>query len=187
MSMLRRQLTYLGLHAFRAVDELRRRYIIPSFQPSTKQNISCNHMWICPNCRHKFFNKNQSHSCGNYTIDDFLDGKSDKAVGLFEFFLSEYRKIGAFELHPVKTRVALLTKMRFCSINRIGADYIDVHFVLTEEHNDRSLFRRIDNLGDRFFIHHLRIRRKSDIDSEVRKYMMLAYAVGNRKHIADRT
>ena len=143
-------------------------------------------MWTCPKCNHKFVNKNQSHSCGNFTVEDSLRGKSERAVGLFRFFVSEYRKIGTFELHPVKTRVALLTQMRFCSINRIGADFIDVHFVLTEEYNDRSLFRRINNLGDRFFIHHLKIRRKSDINSELRKYMKLAYAVGNREHIVDK-
>ncbi len=70
-------------------------------------------MWTCPKCKHKFFNKNQSHSCGNYSVDDFLEGRSDMAVDLFHHFLSEYRKMGKFDLHPVKTRVALLTQMRF--------------------------------------------------------------------------
>lgn len=83
-------------------------------------------MWTCPNCGHQFFNKNQSHSCGNYTVSDFLTGKSMHGIELFNAFLDEYRKIGVFDLHPVKTRVALLTKMRFCAVNKIASDHIDV-------------------------------------------------------------
>ena len=140
-------------------------------------------MWTCPTCKHKFVNRNQPHSCGNYTVDDFLRGKSVGARALFKSFISEYRTIGDFDLHPVKTRVALLTQMRFCSINRVGKDFIDVHLVLTRLYNDRACFYRTDNLADRFFIHHMKIHRLSDVNSRVRKYMKLAYDVGNRKHV----
>ncbi len=143
-------------------------------------------MWICPKCKHKFYNRNQSHSCGSYTVEDFLKGKTEKAIELFNFFLSEYQKIGNFELHPVKTRVALLTKMRFCAINKLGKDYIDVHFVLTKPYHDNLCFHRIENLAERFFIHHLKICNKTDINSEIKKYMKLAYNVGKREHIEDK-
>ncbi len=143
-------------------------------------------MWTCPKCGHQFFNKNQSHSCGNYTLDDFLSNKPDKSVALFDFFLSEYRKIGPFELHPVKTRVALLTKMRFCSINKIGADHIDIHLVLTSLYEDNTCFYKIDNLANRFFVHHARIYDKNDINDELKKYMAMAYEVGNREHITSK-
>jgi hypothetical protein len=140
-------------------------------------------MWTCPKCGHKFFNKNQSHSCGDFTIDDFLKNKTENSVDLFNYFISEYKKIGDFELHPVKTRVALLTKMRFCSINKIGKDFIDVHFVLTRPSNDNRFFYRIDNLADRFFVHHIRIFKRGDINAQVKKVMNLAYNIGNREHI----
>ena len=141
-------------------------------------------MWTCPRCRHKFVHKNQSHSCGNYTVGDFLRGRPRKAVDLFHDFIRQYRRIGPFRLDPVKTRVALLTLIRFCAINRIGEDYIDVHFVLTEPHDTGGRFRRVENLGNRFYIHHLRIRQKADIDGEVLKCMRLAYRIGKRGHIA---
>jgi len=140
-------------------------------------------MWTCPTCGHRFYNKNQSHSCGDYTVDDFLKGKTKESVGLFNFFISEFKKIGDFELHPVKTRIALLTKMRFCSINRIGKDYVDVHFVLTQPHDNDLRFYRIDNLANRFFVHHIRIYTRKDITTALKKYMKLAYNVGNREHV----
>ena len=140
-------------------------------------------MWTCPKCHHQFFNKNQSHSCGDYTVDDFLQGKEAKSIELFNYFLAEYQKIGPFELHPVKTRVALLTKMRFCSINKIGADHIDIHLVLTSLFEDTLCFYKIDNLANRFFVHHARLYEQDDITDELKKYMTMAYEVGNRAHV----
>jgi hypothetical protein len=140
-------------------------------------------MWTCPKCKQQFFNKNQSHSCGNYTIADFLKDKTAHSIGLFNFFLDEYSKIGPFELHPVKTRVALLTKMRFCAINKIGADYIDIHLVLTSLFDDTNSFHKIDNPANRFFVHHARLYNKDGITDELKEYMVLAYEIGNRAHV----
>jgi hypothetical protein len=140
-------------------------------------------MWTCPNCGHKFFNKNQSHSCGNFTVDDFLKNKTEHSIDLFHYFIAKYKKVGDFEFHPVKTRIALLTKMRFCSINKIGQDFIDVHFVLTKRYNGNLFFYRIDNLGERFFVHHIRFYKRDEINVEVKKIMKLAYHIGNREHI----
>ena len=141
-------------------------------------------MWTCPKCKHKFYNKNQSHSCGNYSVADFVRGKPVEVIGLLNYFLSEYRKIGDFQLHPVKTRIALLTQMLLCSINKLAKDYVDIHFVLTQPYHENSCFYRIENLGDRFFVHHLKIYERIDVDDEVRKFMNLAYDTGNRKHVA---
>ncbi|MFI5140022.1 MAG: hypothetical protein ACHQIM_19540 [Sphingobacteriales bacterium] len=140
-------------------------------------------MWTCPKCNHQFYNKNQSHSCGAYTVDDFLKDKTTESINLFNFFLAAYKDIGPFELHPVKTRVALLTKMRFCSINKVGADHIDIHLVLTSLFDDSLCFYKIDNLANRFFVHHARLYHQDDINDELRKYMIMAYAVGNREHV----
>lgn len=144
-------------------------------------------MWVCPKCNHRFFNRNQSHSCGSYPIEDFLKGKTEKATGLFNYFISEYKKIGPLDIHPVKTRVALLTKMRFCSINKIGKDFIDVHFVLVKPYTDNLCFYKIENLANRFFIHHIKIYCKADINDEVKKFMKLAYGIGDRQHITGKT
>jgi hypothetical protein len=86
-------------------------------------------------------------------------------------------------LHPVKTRVALLTQMRFCSINKIAADHIDIHLVLTSLFDEALCFYKVDNLANRFFVHHAHIYIESDITDELKKYMVMAYEVGNRVHV----
>lgn len=143
-------------------------------------------MWTCPKCHHHFYNTNQSHSCGSYSVDDFLTDKAAASIAIFNHFLSEYKLLGGFELHPVKTRVALLTKMRFCSINKIGANYIDGHLVLTEPFNNTLCFYKIDNLANRFYVHHFRLRDTTDITMELKKYMAMAYEIGNRAHVASK-
>jgi hypothetical protein len=140
-------------------------------------------MWTCPKCKHKFVNKNQAHSCGSYTVANFLKGKSEYAIEIFHYFISQYRTIGYFDLHPVKTRIALLTQMRFCAVNNIGPDFIDVHFVLTKPYYKAGCFRKIENLADKYYIHHARIRQRKDINAEIKKYMRLAFDVGNRNHV----
>jgi len=140
-------------------------------------------VWTCSRCKQKFVRRNQSHSCGPYSVAGFLKGKSAKGVRLFRLFLRAYTKIGPFELHPVKTRVALLRQIRFAAINKVGTDYLDGHFVLTFRLPDGSLIYKIDNLNGRYFVHHFRVRQPKDIQGELRKHMKLAYDVGTRKHI----
>ena len=139
-------------------------------------------MWVCPQCKHKFYNTNQSHSCGQYSIDGFLQGRTEHSIRLFGLFLDKYRQIGPYELHPVKTRVALLTKMRFASINKLATDHLDGHLVLTEAYDDQ-IFYKIDNLNERFFVHHFRIYNSGDLNKNFQKYMALAYKIGQREHV----
>ena len=82
--------------------------------------------------------------------------------------------------------MALLTKMRFCSINKVGEDFIDVHLVLVKPFYDSECFYKIENLSNRFYVHHLKIYDKTDINDEVKKFMKLAYETGERKHVADK-
>jgi hypothetical protein len=116
------------------------------------------------------------------TVDDFLKGKPKEMVELFRQFLERYREIGNFEIHPVKTRVALLTLMRFASVNRITKDHLDIHLVLTTPF-ENPLFYKVDNLDNRFFVHHFRLFKPADITPELELYMRKAYEVGQRKHI----
>ncbi|HEY6951172.1 MAG TPA: hypothetical protein VI758_02125, partial [Bacteroidota bacterium] len=74
----------------------------------------------------------------------------------------------------------------FAAVNKLGSDHLDGHLVLTERHDDTRTFYRIDNLGDRFFIHHFRLRTSRDITARLIGYMKLAYAVGRREHVRNR-
>ncbi len=140
-------------------------------------------MWTCPKCKQKFVNTNQWHSCGQNSVDNFLSNKTETAIQLYNYLISEFRKIGDFELHPAKTRIALNKRMRFASINRLGTDFIDAHLVFTAAFTDNHCFHRIDEVTKRAYVHHFRLYRKADLTDELREYMALAYRIGTRQQL----
>jgi len=140
-------------------------------------------MWTCPKCKQKFVNINQWHSCSQNTVDKFLANRTKKALELYNHFISEFKKIGDFELHPAKTRIALNKKMRFASINRLGKDCLDAHLVFIERFDETLCFHKIDEVTKRAFVHHFRLYRKEDLTDELKKYMKMAYKIGTRQHL----
>jgi len=141
-------------------------------------------MWTCPKCNAKFVQRGLSHSCGQYTVEGLLAGKSERGKELFWFLIGEFEKLGPVALHPVKTRVALMVDVRFAAIYKIGPDHIDGHLWLRER-VEHPTFRRIENLG-RDLIHHFRLKDEKDLDNGFREAMRMAYDIGRRKHIHNR-
>lgn len=142
-------------------------------------------MWTCPECNAQFVTKNLWHSCGNYSVEGFLEGKSERGKELFWRFVREYQKIGPITLHPVKGRVAFMIKVRFSGVNKVGDNFIEGAFWLKEKINSDKFFK-IEKLTDNDFIHRFRLYDESFIDDEFVRYMKMAYAIGERKHITSR-
>jgi hypothetical protein len=43
-------------------------------------------LWTCTRCRRPFKNRNQAHSCGEFTVEQLLDSKPSKVVELYDRF-----------------------------------------------------------------------------------------------------
>ncbi len=138
-------------------------------------------MWTCPKCQQKFVNTNQWHSCGQNTTENFLSGKTETSLELYHCLIEAFKKIGDFELHPAKTRIALNNKMRFASINRLGKDFLDGHLVFTEKFRNSLCFHKIDEVTKTSYVHHFKLYSKSDLTNELKGYMRMAYQAGARK------
>ena len=130
-------------------------------------------LWSCPRCGAQLVSRNLAHSCGDYSVDKFLTGKSKAGCRLFEGFVRLVAKCGPYRAAPAKTRVAFMAQVRFASVNRVGDDWIDVHFVLP-----RALvsgrFRRVERLG-KLYVHHLRLEHPEDCDRELMDWLRAAY------------
>jgi hypothetical protein len=93
-----------------------------------------NKLWTCPKCGGQFFQKNLWHSCTVYTEEEFLQGKSERAIQLYKFFLSEYKKIGPITLHVIKSRIAFMVLVRFSGINKTRTTpHIPGHGILLQQ------------------------------------------------------
>jgi len=136
-------------------------------------------MWTCPLCQQTFVNTNQSHSCGDKVLADFLHNKSVHTQALFRHFVEQYQKIGPVTLHPTKSMIGLAVKTRIAYITRLGRDFVDIVFPFDRPHHDNLCFQRIAQVpGTSQFNHHLRITSKDDVNAEVKKFMKMAYAAG---------
>ena len=114
-------------------------------------------MWTCPKCSQKFINQNHPHSCGERTVEEFLEGKSPKTVALYHHFIQEYQKIGDFVLHPAKSRIAFAAKIRFGYVQRLGKDFVDVALTFNKPYVDNLCFFRIGEVpGGKYYQHYLR-------------------------------
>jgi hypothetical protein len=121
-------------------------------------------------------------SSNEKTLEDFLDGKPEHTLVLFNHFVKEYQRIGKVKLLPAKTMIGIATsRKRIAYITQLGKNFIHVVFPFEQPYQDNLCFQKIAQVpGDeKQHNHHLRILSKKDINDEVRKFMKLAYVLGS--------
>jgi len=130
-------------------------------------------LWECPRCGAKLVTRNLPHACGPYSMEKFLEGKPEIGRDLFRRFVALIATCGPYQVAPAKTRVAFMATVRFASVNRVGQDSIDVHFVLPRA-IDGPRFRKVEHLG-KLYVHHLRLRDPRDCDRELARWLKQSY------------
>lgn len=137
-------------------------------------------MWICPLCGQQFIHTNQTHSCGDKVLADFLEGKSEHTRSLFRHFAICFQQIGEVTIHPTKSMIAFAAITRIAFITRLGKDFIDIVFPFKEPHQDNLCFHKIAQVpGSNQFNHHFRMYNSEDVNEEVKSFMKLAYELGS--------
>lgn len=139
-------------------------------------------MWTCALCNRSFVRDNQSHSCNDKTIADFVKGKSAVTIDLYEYFIEELRCLGDFQLYATKSAIALSGKVRFGHVHRLGKDYVDIVLYFDKAYNDNLCFHKIANVpGSDQHNHYFRMYSKDDLNDEVLGYMKMALDKGHRR------
>jgi len=139
-------------------------------------------LWRCPKCKRRFANRNQSHSCGSYTVKDFLKSKSREAVALYKGFEKLVRECGPVSLAPAKTRVGFQARMIFAAVNKVSDSGLKAHVVLARR-LPNSRFTRIESISPRNHVHHFEVHSAEDMDDEMRSWLCEAYSVGMQEHL----
>lgn len=136
-------------------------------------------MWTCPLCSQEFINTNQVHSCRDKELVDFLNGKSQHTIDLFDHLVNEYKQIGDVRLHPAKSMISFAAHKRFAYVIQLGKNFVDVVFPFKQAYEDNLCFNKIKPVpGSDDYNHHFRMYFKEDINDEVRMYMKMAYEIG---------
>ena len=140
-------------------------------------------LWTCPKCKREFVNTNMPHSCGRYSVKQFLAGKSQRAISLYETFNALVHDCGPVRIAPAKTRVGFQVRMIFAAVNKLGDQGLDAHVVLSRR-LDSPRFRRIETMTPSCYVHHFRIELLTEFDEEVKRWLREAYQVGTQKHLS---
>jgi hypothetical protein len=144
--------------------------------------IASRPLWTCPKCKRRFVTRNMPHSCGRYSVQNFLAGKSQGAISLYEFFDALVHDCGPVQVAPAKTRIGFQVRMIFAAVNKLSDQGLDAHVVLTRR-LDSTRFRRIETMTPKCYVHHFRIQSVDEFDDEVKSWLREAYQVGTQKHL----
>jgi Domain of unknown function (DUF5655) len=139
-------------------------------------------LWTCPKCKRQFVNTNMPHSCGQYSVNAFLAGKSQHAISLYERFSNLVHACGPVQVAPAKSRIGFQVRMIFAAVNKLSDQGLDAHVVLSRRLNSPR-FRRIETMTPKCYVHHFRIEVLTQFDDEVKSWLREAYQVGTQKHL----
>jgi hypothetical protein len=135
-------------------------------------------LWTCPACRRQFKNRNQSHSCGQFTVEQLLVGQLPEIVELYERLGDVIRRCGEVVVAPTKTRVLFKVRTVFASV-AVSKNWLDVVFVLGR----RLKNRRIKKAQEEYpgIVHFLRIEKAEDLDTDLVGWLQDAYDYRKQK------
>jgi hypothetical protein len=115
-------------------------------------------------------------------LDNFLNGKSEITIALFNHFIEQFKLVGKITVHPAKSMIGIATpRKRIAYITQLGKNFIHVVFPFERPYPDNLCFQKIAQVpGDkRQHNHHFRMLAKEDVNKEVLKFMKLAYGFGS--------
>jgi hypothetical protein len=129
-------------------------------------------LWTCPRCRRQFKNRNQAHSCGQFTVEQLLDGKPQEIVELYEQLDRLIGSCGEVVVTPTKTRVLFKVRTVFATA-AVSENWLDVVFVLGR----RLKHRRIKRAQEEYpgIVHFLRVEKEEDLDADLASWLQEAY------------
>jgi len=137
-------------------------------------------LWRCPKCGRMFANRHQEHSCGAFTVEAFLQGKSAAACALYQRFAEMVERCGPVLIAPAKTRIGFQVRMIFAAVNHLSEGRLDAHVVL-KRRIESPRFRRIETLTPTCHVHHFRVTSVEELDEEVMLWLREAYKVGEQR------
>ena len=140
-------------------------------------------LWTCDKCGRQFVNTNMPHSCGKYSVEKFLAGKSKHAVSLYKRFSALVAECGPVLIAPAKTRIGFQVRMIFAAVNKLSDHGLEAHVVLSRRLKNPR-FIRIETMTPKCFVHHFRIEALSELDDEVQTWLREAYQVGTQAHLS---
>lgn len=130
-------------------------------------------MWTCPKCNRHFKNRNQDHSCGQFTIAQVFEKYPQKIRDLFEVLHNEVRSFGEMQIRAVKNGVMFSVKSTFLAL-KPHAGYLGVEFACGKAYDEFPVEKCV-RISKSEYAHILRVAEQSDIDNQLLNWLNEAY------------
>lgn len=135
-------------------------------------------LWVCPRCGRQFANRNQSHSCGGFTVEDNLKGKSPQVIELYRRFEAVVVSLGEVSITPAMTRIGFQARMIFAAVTP-KSSRLDGHVVLRRK-LENPRFTKVESPAPNCFVHHFSLSSAEEIDEELKSWLKEAYEAGGQ-------
>jgi hypothetical protein len=130
-------------------------------------------MWTCPKCKREFKNRNQGHSCGDFTINQVFEKYSPEIFELFSIIYKLVKSFGDMQISPVKSGVMFTANTTFLAL-KPHSKYLSVEFASGNAYDEFPIEKCVQ-ISKTEFAHILRIENKFEIDSQISDWLSEAY------------
>jgi hypothetical protein len=126
-------------------------------------------LWICPKCGARLVSRNLWHSCGRFTLASLFADARPGVLALARRYARMLKSLGDVQIIPQKTRLVGVARVRFAGLypRRTG---FQASFHLRRWLDSPRIVKRAD-YGPRWRYHFVDIRRKQDLDEELRTWL----------------
>ena len=132
-------------------------------------------MWICPNCQRPFKTTNQSHFCGEKTIDEIFAGKPDNVLLAFDDVLLATESWEPNVITPAR-KALVFSNRRAWLIVRPMSKLLDVSFYTAGPLTAPAIHKSIaQNEAGTKFRHTVRLHGPGEVTQEVLDLFRLGY------------
>ncbi len=139
--------------------------------------VDTSDLWTCPSCSKRFVTANMWHSCGPYTVEEFMEGKGEAAWAYWNKLQEMVGRCGPYTVVASKTRIGFMVRVRFAGLSAMSDRGMSLHFWLKGQ-IDSPRFSRVEHLGGRDWVYRVRASSLEDLDAEIQDWLCLAYEVG---------
>lgn len=137
-------------------------------------------LWSCPRCGKLFWQPNTWHSCGQHTVERFLEGQGPSAIALWEKLKDMVGKCGPYTLIANEANIGFMVLVRFVGVTAVSERGMTMNFWLKEK-IESPRFAKVEYLLHRDWLYRLRITSLDQMDDELQEWLCRSYQVGCRK------
>lgn len=131
-------------------------------------------MWTCPDCKRKFRNTNQNHSCILISKDDLFAKRPAILKTLYAKIAASVKNLGDYREETVLPDVIFFkTKSTFLAV-KVKKDHLEIEFFSDHHEDDPSIAKWLQTSKNRF-VHVVKIDSEEDITTQLTEWIKRSY------------